>query len=108
MTVYNNFIVNCNENVKVRLTQIGLGELEREHNELLKTYPSLGAFTPPSTDADGWSTFQLHDLMNKFGHLMRLGSNPPFEMGIWIPATKKTVCINSQTIPILNPTSSCK
>jgi hypothetical protein len=63
--------ININEWVKVKLTDYGWEVLwERGHNIYVKT------------DAEGYSKFQLWDLMNIFGHTLYLG-NPkaPFEAG---------------------------
>lgn len=72
---------NMNSNVKVQLTQIGLDELERQHNEYARDieYFREHPFKPPKTDEDGYSTWQLHHLMSTLGHLCTLGFNPPFK-----------------------------
>jgi len=70
---------NVNEMVRVKLTPVGLAELKRKGDELRSRFPSVGAWTPPKTDADGWSEFQLWSLMRDLGHLCGCGSPPPFE-----------------------------
>lgn len=73
--------LNMNNAVKVRLSEAGHKEMEKQHNEL---YESVGLeyrpFVRKACDDDGYSTFQLHKLMNTFGHLLTCG-NPelPFD-----------------------------
>ncbi|MCP5005791.1 MAG: hypothetical protein GY941_17920 [Planctomycetes bacterium] len=84
---------NINEYVKVKLTKIGLDEMERQHALLKKEFPKMKEFKRPEVDDNGYSRFQLHVLMSRFGHMCTLGSQPPFEMEIIIydkhPNTKQ-------------------
>jgi len=75
---------NINDYIKVKLTTVGLQELEKQHNELAEVFPSLGLFVKPKIDADGYSKFQLHNLMRKFGNIISLTSPLPFETTILI------------------------
>ena len=75
---------NVNDYVKVKLNQKGLNELQRQHYELSKVFPSLHEFRLPKTDQDGYSKWQLHSLMNTFGHMMTLGNEVPFDTVIKI------------------------
>ena len=76
---------NINYYVKVKLTQVGKDELLRQHKEWLIKIPSLKReFTLPKEDEDGYSKWQMHSLMNSFGHLMSIGFNTPFETEILI------------------------
>lgn len=72
---------NINKNVKVKLTTYGVAELKRQHDELNDQLGGkLTEFRPPSVDAEGFSTFQLHDLMYRLGHLHYIGNTQlPFE-----------------------------
>ena len=71
---------NVNNYVMVKITDEGVAELKRQHAELRKTFPSIsGTFSPPTKDDEGWSKFQMHDLMNRFGHMMSMGGKLPFE-----------------------------
>lgn len=86
---------NLNNNVKVKLTQIGRDELKRQHIEL---YTSLGQpeepYIPKKEDKEGWSTFQMWSLMNKFGNMIGMGISQPFETVIEIieiPPTKSLI-----------------
>lgn len=79
--------INLNDRVKVRLTEIGLRELQRQHNEVYEFLPSIAAakrpaFTPPKVDTDGYSTFQLWALMASLGHLCDMGFHAPFETNL--------------------------
>lgn len=73
---------NVNHGVMVKLTNVGVEELRRQHEELREHFPKLRQFVPPKTDSEGWSNFQMHDLMNKFGHMMVMGSGLPIETEI--------------------------
>ena len=74
---------NLNDNVKVKLTEKGLNILRVDHDELRTHVPSLREFTPPTVDSEGYSTFQLWDLMERFGNQMYMGNtNYPIEMDI--------------------------
>jgi len=75
---------NINNYVKVKLTKVGIKELEKQHNELAKYFPKIGLFVPPKIDENGYSSFQLHTLMSKFGNIMSLCSATPFETTILI------------------------
>lgn len=70
--------VNVNSYVKVKLLPIGLAIHQAEHEKYCPHLP----YTPPEVDADGYSEFQLHSLMNIFGAYLLLGLNIPFETDI--------------------------
>jgi repressor LexA len=74
--------ININENVKIKLLERGLKELERQHEELRKLSPSIGPWRPPAVDEDGYSKMQLWNLMQDLGHLCSMGFEPPFETEI--------------------------
>lgn len=80
---------NINNYVMVKLTDYGRNELQRQHDELVKTTGYKGAYQPPKTDSDGYSKFQLWDLMATFGHMIFNGCNPPFETEIFIGEKKE-------------------
>lgn len=76
---------NINDNVFVKLTDLGRTELKRQHDQLNKEINGvLGGYRPIVEDKDGWSKWQLHDLMNHFGHMMYVGFEMPFETTIRI------------------------
>lgn len=73
---------NINYNVKVKLTPEGEAELKRQHIELAKHYPQVNPYKLKPEDDKGYVTFQLHILMNTFGHMLILGQPTPFETTI--------------------------
>ena len=77
---------NINDNVKVKLSQAGFDILRGEHEKLRKAVPMLGEFKPPTVDDDGYTQFQLWNLMEVFGKYFYMSnSNYPFQMEIEIP-----------------------
>jgi hypothetical protein len=71
---------NINNYVSVRLTDDGHKELKRQHDSLnLQLNGRLGEWKGVKEDADGWSRWQMWDLMNRFGHMLSLGSVMPFD-----------------------------
>jgi hypothetical protein len=80
---------NINERVKVKLTAKGIEHLEKQHNKLVEIgYPY--EFKLPQVDKDGYTEFQLHDLMQTFGKIMFPGCELPFKTDIIIPDEKIT------------------
>ena len=75
---------NINNSVSVQLTDVGRAEHKRQHDELLQHIPTLGEYKPPCEDDEGWSKWQMWDLMERFGHKLRLGSELPFSPDIRI------------------------
>lgn len=76
---------NVNDYVKVKLTKKGLEILKEQHAQLQSYYHKHNIeFDPPSVDEDGYSSFQMHYLMNIFGPGMLLGCEVPFETEIII------------------------
>jgi hypothetical protein len=73
---------NINEYVHIKLNDSGIKELERQHEELRQQFPSVGEFNPPKVDEDGYSKFQMHDLMKRLGHTCMLGFEPAFDTNI--------------------------
>lgn len=53
-----NMKFNINNYIYVKLTDIGLSELKKQHDELSESFPGLGEFEAPKVDEDGWSKFQ--------------------------------------------------
>lgn len=80
--------LNVNDTVKVRLTNSGKLAHRRAHDELRRQFPKLRKYSPPKTDADGWSEWQLWHLMQAFGPVISLGSEPPFETTILVGGGK--------------------
>lgn len=78
---------NINDYVRVKLTEQGRKILAGRQAEYAKRFPGAGALTFPADDADGWSLWQLWDLMHEFGASMYNGCRVPFETSIIIEAT---------------------
>lgn len=69
---------NINEWVRVKLNDDGRAELKRQHDEInAHLNGKLGEWKGVD-EVDGWSKWQAWDLMNRFGHMMMLGSRLPF------------------------------
>ena len=78
---------NINHYVKVKLTGAGKAELRRQYEEFRSQNPKvkLPRFELPKEDEEGWSKWQLWNLMNTFGHMLFLGSiEIPFDPTIKI------------------------
>lgn len=77
---------NVNDFVKVKLTEHGLRMLQKQHVDLFSCHPTImraPIWQPPAIDAEGYSKFQLHVLMDLFGRQMQMGSSQlPFETNI--------------------------
>ena len=83
-------IFNINEYVKVKLTEEGVKILKAQYEETLKqmnpqSRKAMGPFKKPKVDSEGYSEFQLWELMKYFGNYMYIGNmNIPFDMNIKI------------------------
>lgn len=73
---------NINEYVAVRLTDEGRAEHKRQHDELNAQFTKKLDYRPPKEDEEGWSKWQAWVLINTFGHMVDMGSMPPFETTI--------------------------
>jgi len=75
--------LNINDVVHVQLTDAGRQELKRQYNELRETFPYLSQNDNRLVeDEQGWSKWQVHSLMNIFGHMMHNGGELPFSDNI--------------------------
>ena len=73
---------NINDHVLVRLTKEGMAAHRKQYDELNTSYGGRlpWKYEPPKTDANGWSRWQLHDLMRQFGAAIPITVGPvPFE-----------------------------
>jgi len=77
---------NVNHYVRVKITQHGKECLRKNYDDLAKSYGGkLGfKFRLPKADDDGWTQFQMHDLMANFGQHMYCGCKIPFKTEIEI------------------------
>lgn len=75
--------VNINEYVKVKLTELGISILKEKRNKQNKEFEALGlkGFGEyiPDLDEEGYTKFQLWDLMRMFGDSLSNGTEIPFE-----------------------------
>jgi hypothetical protein len=79
-------IFNVNHKVKVRLTDHGRELHRANYISLFGHWPekSRPEYILPVEDDNGWSTWQLHSLMNEFGRHMIMGCPVPFGTNIEI------------------------
>ncbi len=72
---------NVNDKVRVKLTDHGRQALRRRHADLWDGI-SPHQYEPPKEDAEGWSEWQMWDLMESLGHMWYMGGPPPFDTTI--------------------------
>lgn len=77
--------LNINDKVKVRLTDKGRDELRAQYEDLQLVCTSLRPYQEPVEDEQGYSEWQLWDLMSRFGDLMCCGGDLYFDVEIIIP-----------------------
>lgn len=75
---------NINDHVLVKLTTFGKLQLMRQNNEFAKTDPFLRPEQLPKEDENGYTKFQMHNLMSRLGEFCSFGSDLPFETNIKI------------------------
>ena len=73
---------NINDTVMVRLTEYGKAKHRESHEKFYKQLGMNVEYTAPKEDEDGWSKWQLWDLMSEFGQHISLGGRVPFETTI--------------------------
>lgn len=74
---------NVNQRVRVKLTEYGRNQLRKRHEVFwAKHNQPHRPYHPPREDADGWSEWSMHALMNELGHLVSMCSPLPFETEI--------------------------
>lgn len=75
---------NVNAYVRVKLTDRGRELHRQQYDELKATCPRLNLkYRPVIEDEEGWSEWQMHAVMWRFGKYM-IGSPLPFEPDIEI------------------------
>lgn len=76
---------NINDTVKVKLTTLG-NEIWKKDFERYGVDPKFTFDDKKAlyTDGEGWTSFQLHDLMAVFGEYLSNGFAIPFETNILI------------------------
>lgn len=77
---------NLNHYVRVKLTDEGRKIHKARHLALLEMAGAFGGkgweYTPPKEDENGWSKWQMHNLMESFGAYCVMGRPVPFETEI--------------------------
>lgn len=90
--------VNINMNVKVKLSNKGIDILRKRHDDLnehieLRGGKGFGEFKLDQ-DEDGYTTFQMWNLMNIFGEYMSMGLEIPFDTDIIVTKTRPIENVN--------------
>ena len=75
---------NVNNNVRVKLTDAGRQELKRQSDEFNKAWPGVNIDFSRQEDENGFTRWQMHELMNVFGHMMTMTQKIPFDTEILI------------------------
>lgn len=81
---------NMNQYVRVRLTEYGRSLHRQDYDEFVRRFgkPPF-KYKPPVEDADGWSEWQLWQLMNIFGQHVQMGFRVPFETNMKFAVEKE-------------------
>lgn len=81
---------NINHKVRVKLTDYGRSLLMLNHIEFWASVGKLPPYSykPPAEDADGWSEWQLWELMKELGPHVGLGRHLPFETIVQLVSTE--------------------
>ena len=81
-----NFIFNLNQTVKVKLTELGINILRNRHlklNQMIKESGGIGFDDFHVTiDEDGYTPFQLWNLIDIFKSQIAIGKEPVFDSNI--------------------------
>lgn len=78
-----NVSVNINQIVRIKLTPHGRAYHAMQHAMFNMTTGRDLKYARPVEDADGWSHWHLHEVMNQFGEQCFNGNNElPFETNI--------------------------
>jgi hypothetical protein len=75
---------NINDHVRVKLTSTGLKEFAERADAWNAAFPSIPIPREPELTEDGYYETQLWSLMHDFGHVVRFGTEPPFETVIFL------------------------
>lgn len=83
---------NINDYIKVKINDLGNDILREQHDEIKHHLPSEHQeYTPKKADKDGYTEFQLGDVMESFGGHVGLGRENPFDLTIDIPGVRNTL-----------------
>ena len=78
---------NINYYMKVKLTQAGIDELKRRHEERARKFPQVKIFQKPfelKLDKDGYYRKQGWVIMEELGHMCLMGGALPFSCNVII------------------------
>ena len=75
---------NMNDKVKVKLTEHGRKVHREEHEKLFAGQKYSHVYSPPEEDSDGYSTWQMWQLMSSFGEWIYMGCAIPFDTNILV------------------------
>ena len=79
---------NINDHVKVKLTDLGKDIYLHQYDRINKVYSNYSKtiLTPsnPKVDKDGYTDFQLWELMQLYGQHLHMGTKLPFETEIML------------------------
>jgi len=76
---------NVNDTVHIKLTDVGKQILKDRYDEDIKQYPHQSPFRPIDEDSNGFSRWQLWQVMQAFGEHIYSQCDLPFEIVIKIP-----------------------
>ena len=77
-------ILSCNECVRVRLTALGRAQLEKNYYKIYEGLLHTPKYNPPR-EVEGWTSFQLWELMTAFGPHITFPGELYFDLDIEIP-----------------------
>jgi len=83
------FDFNINEHVYVKLTEYGKAVHKKTHDDLCKELNLNINYYQKKENEDGYSAWQLHELMRAFGGYMTLGGELLFSTTIKIEVKSK-------------------
>lgn len=76
--------LNLNDYVYVHLTEEGLKVLKERYEALKAKYPYIGPYYDRPIDDDGYTRFQLWELMEIFGEYIKFNARLVFDPNIMI------------------------
>lgn len=74
--------INLNDTCYIKLTDYGRKILKEKYEEFNRDHGDIYKYNPKNEDSEGWSKWQLWDIMTVFGNVMYNGFNIPFETDI--------------------------
>lgn len=87
---------NLNHKVRVKLTETGKEAMKENHRQLYCDWKQPPEFRPRKEDEEGWSEWQLWDLMNELGRYCIDGPDVPFEPSIRLEFPAPTVRVREE------------